>query len=295
MVTSPSTIWAILATPNPASGGVPFIWTDNASPVIDVLQFYWNDILPGLSINCNGDTAGTNQLNVYGQLDAYQPQSVIAAQKVIYGSDFLSQLNPGYTTSSSQGTGLLPSVTLTGDYLGAFSSWGYDLQSAAYQYSPHAMIANYARGSVAGNVGGESHFLTKADGGTLTDRVILDNAGNLYPTTATVGGASSANLGKAGYGWGKVNLNYTIAVAAGAANQTTPAGAVLIAAGASSIVVTNSLVNANSIVLAVLQGVDATLTTLLNVVPTAGSFTIRGNANATGNLKVAYLIINTDN
>ncbi len=65
-----------------------------------------------------------------------------------------------------------------------------------------------------------------------------------------------------------------------------------IAIGAPSVVVTNSLVTATSIVTAALQFVDATLTEVLSVVPGAGSFTINGNANATAATKVAFTVTN---
>lgn len=78
----------------------------------------------------------------------------------------------------------------------------------------------------------------------------------------------------------------------GAATINKASGKVSIAIGASSVVVTNNLVTAASTVLAVLQFVDATATTILSVVPAAGSFTINVNANATLATKVAFLVIN---
>ena len=74
----------------------------------------------------------------------------------------------------------------------------------------------------------------------------------------------------------------------GAATQNTRRGRVAIAAGSPSVVVTNNLVTATSIVHATLQTVDGTLTQILSAVPGAGSFTIAGNANATGTVKVCW-------
>lgn len=71
-----------------------------------------------------------------------------------------------------------------------------------------------------------------------------------------------------------------------------PSGKVAVAMGASSVVVTNNYVTAASSVFAVLQFVDATATQILSVVPGAGSFTIRVNANATLATKIAFLVIN---
>jgi PAS domain S-box-containing protein len=78
----------------------------------------------------------------------------------------------------------------------------------------------------------------------------------------------------------------------GAATINKPSGKVAIAIGQSSVTVTNSLVTSASTVLAVLQFADATATTILNVVPTSGAFTINVNANATAATKVAFLVVN---
>jgi hypothetical protein len=78
----------------------------------------------------------------------------------------------------------------------------------------------------------------------------------------------------------------------GAATINKPSGTVSIAIGAASVTVTNSLVTASSRVFATLQFGDATLTTILRVVPGSGSFVITGNANATAATKVAFFVIN---
>lgn len=80
--------------------------------------------------------------------------------------------------------------------------------------------------------------------------------------------------------------------APGAATANTGAGQASVAASASSVVVTNSTVTTTSIIMPILQQVDATCTSILNAVPAAGSFTIHLNANCTGNTKVGWLAIN---
>lgn len=74
----------------------------------------------------------------------------------------------------------------------------------------------------------------------------------------------------------------------GAATQNTRRGRVAIAAAASSVVVTNSRVTAASVIHATLQTIDGTLTQILSVVPGSGSFTITGNAAATGTTNVCW-------
>lgn len=70
-------------------------------------------------------------------------------------------------------------------------------------------------------------------------------------------------------------------------------GSVAIAAGASSVTITNSLIDANTKVMASIAqaAADGTLTSLPRVVPGAGFVTIYGNANATAAVVVDWTII----
>ena len=79
-----------------------------------------------------------------------------------------------------------------------------------------------------------------------------------------------------------------------AGNRTVnkPAGLNAIAALAATCVITNSVVKATSIVLCVLQEADATATTILRVVPAAGSFTLTVNAAATADTTFGWIVFN---
>lgn len=77
----------------------------------------------------------------------------------------------------------------------------------------------------------------------------------------------------------------------GAQTINKASGTVNFAAAATSLVVTNSLVTANSIVLCVVRTNDATAT-IKNVVPTSGSFTITLNAAATAETSVGFVVFN---
>jgi hypothetical protein len=72
-------------------------------------------------------------------------------------------------------------------------------------------------------------------------------------------------------------------------NGVTHGRAAFAAAGA-SVVVTNSLVAANSSVFVSLGGGDATLTSV-RVTPGAGTFTVTGNAAATGTVPFDYFVV----
>lgn len=78
----------------------------------------------------------------------------------------------------------------------------------------------------------------------------------------------------------------------GNVTNSSPRGRVAIAAAASSVVVTSTLVTAASTVLAIVSSIDGTLLTINQVVPAAGSFTIYGNAAATAATKVDFVVVN---
>lgn len=83
------------------------------------------------------------------------------------------------------------------------------------------------------------------------------------------------------------------ALTTGAQTMNVYSGSASIGAGASSVVITNSLVDANSKITAnVAQAsADGTLLRIDRVVPAAGSFTIYGNANATAAVVVDWSIL----
>jgi hypothetical protein len=81
----------------------------------------------------------------------------------------------------------------------------------------------------------------------------------------------------------------------GAQSSNEIVGRAVIAAGASSVVVTNPFVNANSKIFAVVAqaAADGTLLRVERIVPAAGSFTIYGTANATAAVVIDWSILNT--
>lgn len=77
----------------------------------------------------------------------------------------------------------------------------------------------------------------------------------------------------------------------GAKTINKPSGTVNFAAAAASLVVTNNLVTANSIVLCTIRTVDATMTSVVAVCG-AGSFTLTPNAAPTGEVSVGFVVFN---
>lgn len=79
----------------------------------------------------------------------------------------------------------------------------------------------------------------------------------------------------------------------GNVTNNSPRGRVAFASAASSVTVTNSLVTASSMVIAVLRTADGALTDILRVTPAAGSFTITANGASTGTAAQAdFFVVN---
>jgi hypothetical protein len=89
-----------------------------------------------------------------------------------------------------------------------------------------------------------------------------------------------------------LDLDLTIAGAAGAVTINKVAGQARIALGASSVAITNTTVTANSLIFVSLVGpIDSTLKEVV-AVPTANTITITGNTTATAAVKVNFLVVN---
>lgn len=119
------------------------------------------------------------------------------------------------------------------------------------------------------NFKGDLYFQTATNGtATLTEKMRIKNDGSVvFPFTNTAAGTTGAQ---------------TINKISGTVN---------FAATASSLVLTNSLITANSIVFAIARTNDATAQ-VKNVVPAAGSATINLTAAATAETSVGFWVIN---
>ena len=142
---------------------------------------------------------------------------------------------------------------------------------------------------------------------TLLDAQGDVNLGNAVTDTVTITGvvdsdiipsAGTEALGSATARWAEVHTlelltdkTITGGGTTGAQTINKIAGSVNFAAAATSLVVTNSLVTANSVIIATVGTNDATMTSV-QVVAGAGSFTIHANAAATAETRVDFLVIN---
>jgi hypothetical protein len=93
---------------------------------------------------------------------------------------------------------------------------------------------------------------------------------------------------------GRATASVVASTTTGAVTANVLTGICAIAAGASSIVITNELVNASSHVTASIcqAAADGTLLRVERILPIAGAFTIYGTANATATTLIAWKVEN---
>lgn len=151
-------------------------------------NFYFYDSAAGLgtntatalSVDTQGDFSGTDSLNLYAHADAFLPNSLITNSNTGFNTDGAF---PGFTTSSSRGTGASPVILNTLDTVGGFTGWGYTGVSPTYQNLGGMMVS--ANGSTTANLGGQLDFYTKADGAGIASRMNLTNGGFLNLSTGS--------------------------------------------------------------------------------------------------------------
>ncbi len=276
---NPSTVWGQLALPFSPVGSMPFVYTDGVTIQTAVGYLWWNQAANQLSVNCPFDQTGTDSINTYYNQDSYWAYNAAVNPLGANGT------TAGHTVSSSRGTGPVPVISQANDFIGMFSAWSYTGSTPTYQEI--GAINFYAVGTTgsANGIGGELRLATKGDNGVLNEWVKLTNTGNFRSVTD-----NTSSLGGPGIGWAGLYLSSTIAGTTGAQTINKSAGKVLIAAAGTTLVITNSLVTAASIVQAQLETVDATAKYVV-ATPGAGIITLTLNAAATGQVTVNFLVI----
>ncbi len=195
-----------------------------------------------------------------------------------------------------------PSVTTTGGYV-FYSNPTVSSGTLTTLVHFHAEQGTF-NGSVTSQYGFTSSVLT---GATNNFSFHSGNAASIGPgktnyafganNNIATGGGTTWNFYAAGtapnYFAGDIQLNKTITAAGTTGAQTINknAGSVNFAAAAASLVVTDSLVTANSVIVATVATNDATMKSAA-AVPAAGSFTLYPNAAPTAETRVNFLVIN---
>jgi hypothetical protein len=113
-----------------------------------------------------------------------------------------------------------------------------------------------------------------------------------YTAGSTVQLQSSEEAALVAQNYATVSASATTTTGAATANLVQ--GRATIAAGASSVVITNTLIDATSKVYAVVAqaAADGTLLRVERILCAAGSFTIYGTANATASTAIDWVVLN---
>jgi len=221
---------------------------------------------------------GTASININGTVGATTPTTGAFTTVSVNGGS-VAGINSIATTRSASN---YVSVRTTGS--GGTDSAGISCENptssgllfkAGTSYTTYKNISAGDLGfynSVAGNISILNDFssgnISLAAGGSSTPHLTIGSTGDIrLPKTITAAGTTGAR---------------TI-------NQTS--GSVNFAAAATSLVVTNSLVTANSVIICTVATNDATLKSVA-AVAAAGSFTLHANAAATAETRVNFLITN---
>lgn len=170
-----------------------------------------------------------------------------------------------------------------------FDGWKWDV------YSPEGIYLN--GGSLSGCNRLTSFATTTVSNyanSSGTAVAVHVNAENAYTHAgAKLLKISNASVEKAHFDYaGRLSFDATDSSGSpGAATINKPSGQVAVDSGASSVVVTNSLVSTTSVVWAVLQD-DTDALTVRSVVPASGSFTINLSGTTTAARKVGFIVFN---
>ncbi|MBK9617120.1 MAG: hypothetical protein IPO35_17005 [Uliginosibacterium sp.] len=244
-------------------------------------------------------SGGGNQLNnvIIGTVTplAGAFTTLTATSNIAVGSGIASSVsfNVAKTiTGATTSVGVYQAGTVQSDVTAAAYSFRSEIYTQATAFTLAAYTHYAAKG---GTIGAGSAVTTQAGFHVISD---LTGATNNYGFRGSIPAAAGRyNCYMDGtapnYFAGDMQFDKTVT----AAGTTTPqtinknAGAVNFAAADASKVVTNSLVTANSIIVATVATNDLTMKSV-QVVAAAGSFTLYANAAATAETRVNFLVIN---
>lgn len=278
-----TTVWSALSIAQAVAGGIAWIDPNTFQPNVDALNLYWDSVTLRFHVKVAGDYTGTDAINSGAQVDSYVPNGFVIGT---LGSP------PGYSVSTSRGSRFAPTISLAGDPIGSYGAYAYigDGVIIVKNFYEMASIRGYLSGAHATNPAGELRVGSKSDNGLYAEWwKLVDKDGHISPILT-----GTTKLGIANKGWGGLYLDFTNAVGTGAQVINKPMGSVLFAAAAQTLVVTNSLVTANSIIIPSVMGDDATGKSCVISAQGAGSFTLKLNAAATAQLKVGFLVLGAD-
>ena len=213
----------------------------------------------------------------------------------------------GIGSAAGAGTSLFVGKNLTGNTSSLSIDNQYTIQSDVTSSATGFRSVVYTQ-AASFTVGILSHYdtiqIAFGAGSAVTNQYGFSAGGSLTGATNNYGfyGGIAAGTGRYNLYMGGTAANYlagdlqlgkviTATGTNGAQTINTTTGSVNFAIAATSLVVTNSLVTANSVIIATVASNDITMKSV-QVVAAAGSFTIYANAAATAATRVNFLITN---
>lgn len=169
MAANPSTVWAQLSGINAAAGGIPFIGPDNATPIADVANLWWNQDTFQLAI---GFDHTNPQYNRYGTTQA--DDKILAAGGInsyVSVADQATVNMAELSVASSRGTSEIPSYILDDDDIGRIAARGYTGVAPSFQNLVEIVFG--ADGTTADNLGGKMEVNIKQNGGVLATAITI--------------------------------------------------------------------------------------------------------------------------
>jgi hypothetical protein len=150
--------------------------------------------------------------------------------------------------------------------------------------------------SINSNLGafGYVHVLSTGTAPTTNNYTFAADANELYTKrNVNADTDNTRDLGGSSIGWKQLYLSRTVTAGGTTGAQTIHknAGRVNFAATDTSLVVTNNRVTTSSVIICTVNTNDSTLKSV-SAVPASGSFTIYGNAAATAETAVSFLLLN---
>lgn len=232
------------------------------------------------SNNCNfGVNAGFNITTGYSNVcfGVFAGQSLTTGNSnLIFGANTLVSLTTGNNNTALGTTAGRGVTTGSGNVFCGVNAGRYLADGSTALTTP-------SNGTYIGQ-------LTKASAdGVTAENVFGYNAVGIGSNTTCIG--ASSNTKTQIYGDIVLDKTVTAGGTTGAQTINKTCGSVNFAAGATSLVVTDSRVSTSSVIVATVATNDTTMKTVL-IVAASGSFTIRANAAATAETRVNFIVIN---
>jgi hypothetical protein len=217
---------------------------------------------------------GTASININGTVGATTPAT---------GAFTTVSTTGDITSRNASGSRTIAIESSSGNFSSIYLKNGSLLQWAIEKNNANNLV--WSRYNSAGNYLDQPFVMLQSTGVASFVNGISSQGPVTFSSTLSVTGATT--LG------GALNLPKTITAAGttGARTINQPSGSVNFAAAATSLVVTNSLVTVNSVIICTVGTDDTTLKSVA-AVAAAGSFTMHANAAATAETRVNFIITN---